>query len=184
MHTNNFHPLAATSLRWLLVVVLAWGALLAPRSASAQDAIHLSLRQLGNVTHFRGVEQAAIEALIPAAGGRFVHDWIVSAGVINDRIRESTFVSLGRAVTLHSSSRRLALHASFSPTLTETDQLNGRDFGGHFYFTSAVSLRMYLDASRTRAIALRAQHTSNGGLAESNPGLDLAGMELVWRFGE
>jgi len=178
------HPINA-----VLVAVLAASALLMPRAGFAQPTIELSARHLSNVTKFSGVQQSAIEALIPSRpgeSGRFTLDWVVSGGTLIDRAESSSFVSVGRALTLRVPRvlRGAALQASFSPTWTEADSLNARDFGGHFYFTTALSFRLFLDPRHQRAIALRAQHTSNGGLAEANPGLDLAGLELTWRFGD
>lgn len=176
--------------RVALLFLLAGAVLLAPRSSSAEPGFDLSLRQLGNVTHFGGVTQEAVELQFPmgwrlGGWGRVEFDWLVSGGALRDAERDTAFVSLGQAVTLRAPLRlrAVALQASFSPTWTETDRLNGQDFGGHVHFTSAVALKLFLDRAQRQAIAFRAQHTSNGGLEQPNPGLDLAGIELSWNFG-
>lgn len=166
--------------RFIAVVVLA----LVPAAAAA-GTLELSVRELGNVTHFSGVQQAALEGRLPSRqrlpGTGLALDWIAAAGAVVDRTQASSFVSIGRVLTV-ALSRVLELQGSFSPTWMEADRLNGRDFGGHFHFTTALALRFHADPRRRFAVALRGQHTSNGGLDEANPGLDLAGIELTWRL--
>ena len=78
---------------------------------------------------------------------------------------------------------RDAVHIDFgfSPTWIGGSTVNGRDLGGNLHFTSSLSAGAYLNARRTLELSLRIQHTSNGGLNSVNPGLDMAGLSLVYR---
>jgi len=69
----------------------------------------------------------------------------------------------------------------FSPTWIAGSTVNGRDLGGNLHFTSSLSVGTYLNARRTLGLSARIQHTSNGGLDSTNPGLDMAGLNLVYR---
>jgi len=67
----------------------------------------------------------------------------------------------------------------FSPTLVSNPQFGERDLGGHFHFTSSLAIGARFEAFE---VALRTQHTSNGGLNGSNPGLDMVGLNFAAGF--
>lgn len=77
-------------------------------------------------------------------------------------------------------SNRFDVEFGFSPTYISDSMMNGRNLGGHYYFTSSLSVGRFLDRYKTIALSLRAQHTSNGGLNEANPGLDMVGLTLAF----
>ena len=69
-----------------------------------------------------------------------------------------------------------------APTLFSDSRHGERNLGGHFHFTSFVSVGMRLD--RSSSLSLRIQHTSNGGIRDTNPGMDMLGLEFSYNFSE
>ena len=65
---------------------------------------------------------------------------------------------------------------SIGPTLLADPRLDRETLGGNFHFTSALSVGRRL--SSRWEIALRAQHISNAGLHDRNPGLDSIGLSI------
>ncbi|MEO1035993.1 MAG: acyloxyacyl hydrolase [Pseudomonadota bacterium] len=76
---------------------------------------------------------------------------------------------------------RVFVDLGFAPTYVAGSNLNGRDIGGNFHFTSSLGVGAFLDKNRNIELALRVQHTSNGGLADTNPGLDMIGLSFTYR---
>lgn len=74
--------------------------------------------------------------------------------------------------------RNVYTEFGFSPTLVAGSGLGDRDLGGNLHFTSSVTLGLNLGKSERSRIAVRAQHISNGGLNETNPGLDTFGLRF------
>ncbi|MEM9209168.1 MAG: acyloxyacyl hydrolase, partial [Pseudomonadota bacterium] len=77
---------------------------------------------------------------------------------------------------------RAFVDLGFSPTLVSRSRFDGRELGGHFHFTSSLSVGASFGRFDRYALSLRAQHTSNGGLNEDNPGLDMVGVNFTVRF--
>jgi hypothetical protein len=172
-----------------LALTVAGVALVAPRPGLADEAGEVSARYLGNITHFQGVEERGVDVRVPARlpfelPDRVAFDWVVSAGTLRDRAETTGFAGAGGVATLQVTRalRGIDLQFGVIPVWTEADWLNDRDFGGHLHFTLASALRVHLDPEQRLALALLAQHSSNAGLDEANPGLDLAGLEVSWRF--
>ncbi len=168
-----------------------WLAVTAAALADAAEPPSVALRQLANLTHYDHVTQQAVALLLPGTdrvqvlGRHYAVDWSAVAGTLRAPDGSTAFVSIGPGISLRDVGglRRTSLRLSISPTWIEHPMLGGRDLGGHLHFTSAIDWVFYLDAARQRSIALRLQHTSNAGAADDNPGLDLAGIELGFRFG-
>lgn len=59
------------------------------------------------------------------------------------------------------------------PTLLNESRFDGEDIGGTFHFTSHFGVGKFLDYKRKAHVLLRVQHTSNAGLDETNPGVDM-----------
>lgn len=74
----------------------------------------------------------------------------------------------------------LAFELSLRPTWLSDSVIADFDMGGNFHFTSHVGLAWRV-TDRFSASA-RIQHTSNGGIRDVNPGLDLQMLELAYRF--
>lgn len=62
------------------------------------------------------------------------------------------------------------------------DRVNERLLGGHWHFTSHVSLGHDFGEARRWHAAIRLQHTSNASTQDPNPGLDVPMLELGYHF--
>lgn len=69
------------------------------------------------------------------------------------------------------------------PMYVSDSHFGGKDLGGSFFFTSYVGLGACLNRTRTAHLLLRYQHTSNAGLDDVNPGVDMVGLSFTYRLG-
>lgn len=76
------------------------------------------------------------------------------------------------------------LEFSFSPTLLGGSTFSGRDLGGNVHFTSAVTIGRRFGRRQAAVLAVRVQHTSNGGLHRINPGMDMIGITFQIDFAQ
>ena len=93
------------------------------------------------------------------------------------------FVSLGPVWYWSMLRDRMFVGLGFSPTVLFGSTFNGRDMGGNVHFTSSASIGAKFGRRRALSIALRIQHTSNGGLNGTNPGMDVVGLSYHYDFG-
>lgn len=94
------------------------------------------------------------------------------------------FVSLGPVWRLPLSRRGTFLELGFSPTFFAGSTFHNRDIGGNFHFTSSAAISVSLGINDDSAISLRVQHTSNGGLNSTNPGMDMVGINFTVNFAQ
>ncbi len=73
---------------------------------------------------------------------------------------------------------RMFIEFSINPTLLSRTHYDGEDMGSHFQFTSALVLGRRFDRWN---VALRIQHTSNAGLSDANPGMDMVAVAISRR---
>jgi hypothetical protein len=73
---------------------------------------------------------------------------------------------------------RMFVEFSINPTLLSRTHYDGEDMGSHFQFTSALVLGRRFANWR---VALRIQHTSNAGLSDANPGMDMVAVAISRR---
>jgi len=106
----------------------------------------------------------------------------LAIGAISTSQETRPFVSLGPVWRLPINRRSWFVELGFSPTLIAGSSLNGRDLGGNFHFTSSASIGATFGARKNISLALRVQHTSNGGLSETNPGLDMIGLNFTFNL--
>ncbi len=92
------------------------------------------------------------------------------------------FVSLGPVWRLPLSRRRTFLELGFSPTFFAGSTFHNRNIGGNFHFTSSAAIGVLLGVNDDSSISLRIQHTSNGGLDSTNPGMDMVGINIAINF--
>lgn len=90
------------------------------------------------------------------------------------------FVSLGPVWQFPLYGDRVAIKLGFSPTLLGGSTFGGRDMGGNLHFTSSAAIEASFGLRRAVSIALRIQHTSNGGLNSTNPGMDMLGLNFSY----
>ena len=108
----------------------------------------------------------------------------LAIGAITTAQESRAFVSFGPVWQLPINSRSLFVTLGFSPTLIAGSSFNGRDLGGNFHFTSSASVGATFGARKNISVALRVQHTSNGGLSSKNPGLDMIGLNFAINFSD
>lgn len=106
----------------------------------------------------------------------------LAIGTVSTSNESRLFISMGPVLRLPLDSERLFVHVGVSPTLITGSVLNGRDLGGNFHFASSAEIGATFGPRQAFAAALRIQHTSNGGLSSTNPGLDMIGLSSTFDF--
>ncbi len=106
----------------------------------------------------------------------------LAVGAITTPTESRPFVSFGPVWRLPIDSSALFVELGFSPTLLGGSAFNGQDLGGNFHFTSAAAVGATFGSGDAFAMALRIQHISNGGLASTNPGMDMIGLNFTYNF--
>src|SRR5690606_9852583 len=98
----------------------------------------------------------------------------LEVGVFEDGENTRPFLSLGPVWHRPVGQSRYFTELSISPTLIAGSTFQGEELGGDFHFTSAL---VFGTAIGSRGVvALRLQHTSNGGIRDTNPGMDMLGI--------
>lgn len=98
----------------------------------------------------------------------------------------AAFVSFGPTYRFHlrgSDQGRWFTEFASHPTYVSRSDFAGKDLGGSFHFTSSLGLGAYLDQERKTSLMLRYQHTSNAGLTNNNPGVDMLALRFSYHFG-
>jgi hypothetical protein len=108
----------------------------------------------------------------------------LAIGTLSSSKESRLFVSLGPVWHLPLTSRSLFIELGFSPTFLGGSSFNGRDMGGNLHFTSSAALGATFGARESVALSLRIQHTSNGGLSSTNPGMDIIGLNFAFDFNQ
>ncbi len=109
-----------------------------------------------------------------------------TAGLLERGGDSSLFVSFGPTYRFNmkrSEPGRWFMEIGSHPTYVSESQFGGKPLGGQFFFTSYLGLGAYLDRQRKTCLLLRYQHTSNAGLSNSNPGVDMLGLTFSYHFG-
>ncbi len=106
----------------------------------------------------------------------------LAMGTLSTSRENRRFVSLGPVWRLPIRSQSLFVELGISPTLLSGSSFNGRDMGGNFHFTSSAAVGATFGARDSVALSLRIQHTSNGSLSSTNPGMDMIGVNLAFDF--
>jgi hypothetical protein len=103
-----------------------------------------------------------------------------SAGLLQ-RSGEGGFMGqAGPCFAIGSKSFPISLELGSNPTLLSRHHFKGKDLGSVFQFTSYAGLQAKL--GEHVALGYRFQHTSNAGLGDPNPGLNMHVFSLAYRF--
>ncbi|MDE2346238.1 MAG: acyloxyacyl hydrolase [Gammaproteobacteria bacterium] len=107
-----------------------------------------------------------------------------SIGYIYGDGEDHTSISMGGGLRLdpNSSARRVYLLLGFSPTLLSDVDFGNKEIGTRLEFSTQLALGIYLDSVRTLAVEFSLRHTSNGGLSQTNPGVNSMGLTVLYRF--
>ncbi|MDJ0929118.1 MAG: acyloxyacyl hydrolase [Gammaproteobacteria bacterium] len=162
--------------------VLMVAVLFATADCLAADSATPELRLWASTAFGKFDDSHQFAAAFRLDGGRrfFVHRFEIAAGVLAASDHTRPFLSLGPVWRLPGSATRWFFELGISPTLLAGSVFEGRDLGGNFHFTSTATLGRYLGSTRRLQLAVRVQHISNGGLRSTNPGMDLAGVSILW----
>lgn len=106
----------------------------------------------------------------------------LAVGQVASASSNHAFVSFGPVWRLPITGESAFVDLGFSPTLISGTDFNGRDLGGNLHFTSSISVGATFGRRQSVAVSLRVQHTSNGGLSETNPGIDMIGINVAFNF--
>lgn len=104
----------------------------------------------------------------------------LAVGLISSSTRPRPFVSLGPVWRLPLRGDSLFLELGLSPTLLGGSSFGGRNLGSKLHVTSSASIGATLGRFNSVSVSLRVQHTSNGGLSRTNPGLDVVGLNFTF----
>ncbi len=123
------------------------------------------------------VQQRVVAPYLPA-GGRA--RWAVALGHGEDGSDRATVFALGPTLEYALPADHWRVSLGILPTLLSDYAGDNRNLGGPFEFTSHIGLRW--DPHGAWYLGARIQHTSNAGLYDANPGVDLLAVEIGHRF--
>lgn len=106
--------------------------------------------------------------------------WELTLGYWDGGAGNLRLVALGPLLTYRTPGERLRITAGLQPTLISEHEVNGEDLGGPVQFTSHLGIGWVLWPRLV--LGARIQHTSNGHLYDSNPGVDIFAVELDYAF--
>jgi len=175
--TRNADWLNALFLAVVMLCCLTSGA-----NARAESLAPPDFRVLTAVKKFDGAWQYALTFKIQPPRRLRSRHLELTVGSISNSSSDRAFVSLGPVWRFPLTREAAFVDLGFSPTLISRSRFNGRDLGGNVHFTSSISIGARLGRQQTIALALRAQHTSNGGLSDNNPGVDMVGLNVSVNF--
>jgi hypothetical protein len=106
----------------------------------------------------------------------------VEVGRFHTSFEYRAFASFGPAVRLIDDRWRVPAFVDFgfSPTVIDGSRYSKRDLGTSLNFTSHVALGLRFGQHRTHSVSLRYQHISNGGINNTNPGVNMVGLDFVF----
>ena len=123
------------------------------------------------------LQQEVAERYLPA-GTRA--SWETALSYWKSRTDHATVLAFGPAFEFRLPAHHWHLGVGLQPTLFSDYESEDRTLGGPFEFTSHIGLRWR--PSRDILVGARVQHTSNAGIYNRNPGIDLFALELGARF--
>lgn len=104
----------------------------------------------------------------------------LAAGIIDTPDETRGFVSLGPVWRFPADADRTYIELGFAPTLLTGSTFGEQDMGGVLQFTSSAELGITLGRQGRAHLALHFKHTSNGGLHDINPGMDVIGLSFSY----
>ncbi len=179
---NNYNKIL------LLLVVLVTSVVMPASNVYAETFFPVEYRVSESIGKTDDVNQYAIVLPVPAPRRLRANRLELGIGTFSSPLEDRPFVSLGAVWRVQPRwlpliRDRLHVDVGFSPTWIAGSRLNGIDLGGNLHFTSSISVGRFIDRKETVALSLRIQHTSNGGLHGTNPGLDMLGLNLTFQPG-
>ncbi len=172
------------------VSVILCAIFLAPAARADVQLSSVGILEAESVKKFRGMHQHGV-LLSYRVSTRSMSFWLPStldfaAGWLERGSDTASFVSFGPSYRMRLNKSNLGrwfTEFGVHPTYVSKTQIGGKPLGGKFFFTSYLGLGAYLDRQRKTSLLLRYQHTSNAGLSNVNPGVDMLGLAFSYHFG-
>ncbi|GEM_PF-422174 len=123
------------------------------------------------------VQEHVLEPYLPAGG---TARWEAALSYWKGDDDHAVVFMLGPSVEYPLPADHWRLSFGIQPTLLSDYESDNRSLGGPFEFTSHIGLRWQPEADWY--LGARIQHTSNAGIYDTNPGVDLFAVELGGRF--
>ena len=159
-------------------------ALLAASAYAQQPSASLSLVGAETIRKYDNMQQVGMRFRRPLEQrSRWMPRTLdITAGAFLASDKTATYVSFGPSWQqnfMRRNGREWFVDYGLHPTLISRTSFDGTRIGGSFHFTSHIGIGAYLTRDRQTSLALRYQHTSNGGLRSRNPGIDM--LAVVFR---
>lgn len=106
--------------------------------------------------------------------------WDLTAGYWDGSVDDNGFLALGPVAEWRGAENDWRVSLGVQPTLISSHNGNGKDLGGPFQFTSHFGVAWAPPGALI--VGLRIQHTSNAGLYDNNPGVDIVSAEVGYAF--
>ena len=153
-------------------------------NASTEILIPSDYRIMAAGDKFDGVRQYAVAFEIRPPRRLRSRHLELAVGSMSGSSSDRAFLSFGPVWRFPFARDTAFVDFGFSPTLISGSDFDGRDLGGSFHFTSSVSVGASFGRRQSIGLSLRAQHTSNGGLSDANPGIDMFGINITLNFSD
>ena len=166
------------------LVVAALAALAVAGSGHAAEHWPSTYRVQQAIGKFGDTSSAVVAYSLRSPRALKAHHLEVAVGTVVSSDQSAALVSVGPVWRFPLGASRTFVDFGFSPTLLSRSRFDDRELGGNFHFTSSLSIGAAFGRFEQYSLSLRAQHTSNGGLNEDNPGLDMVGLNLQVNFAD
>lgn len=170
----------ATPIPYLIPVILLISLSAANANAAAFEPTEYRISE--STKKFNDTWQFAMAFRLPSPQRLRANHIELAVGSLSDSSNMRAFISLGPVWHLPIRGDSLFARIGFSPTLVSGSTFESRDLGGNLHFTSSIAIGAAFGRNDSIAVSLRLQHTSNGGLNRTNPGLDMIGLSFVHNF--
>jgi len=173
-------------LNLILYTLFAMTLLVVPSPAHTLQFESVAVRNMDSYKKFDGVTQNAVVIKSRIERSKFFDRIEFASGELGNGENNSFFVSAGPSWRFN---KRIAgsglafIEFGTSPTWIEDGVFGSESLGGHMFFTSNVQLGAHFGYRRELTLSVRIHHISNGGLASTNPGTDMVGIELSYALG-
>ena len=173
----------------LTIAIILCAIFLAPSARPDIRFSSVGILEAESVKKFSGMHQRGV-LLRYQVSAQTTSFWLPStldltAGWLERGSNAASFISFGPTYQLDmnkSEPGRWFMDFGMHPTYVSKSHFGGKTLGGNFFFTSYLGLGAYLDRQRKTSFLLRYQHTSNAGLSDTNPGVDMLALTLSYYF--
>lgn len=123
------------------------------------------------------VQEHVLEPYLPAGGAA---RWEAALSYWMGDNDHAIVVMIGPTLEYPLAGEDWRLSLGIQPTLVSDYESENRNLGGPFEFTSHIGVRW--QSSPDSYLGARIQHTSNAGIYDANPGIDLFALEFGTRY--